>query len=348
MKGQLLFRDFRIWDGERFTRGDLLVVDGRIAAMGEALSAEGDTVIEGRGGILSAGLIDIHSHIKHLSDDRYGMPAEAATFPFGATAAVDATGCGMDYRYIERLSPDVEVWVEIPIQDNVPRLEYAQHRAAGYGGYTVGYKVYFAEGMGAKDARPMGEIFATADRPVMVHVTGSPVAMAEYLPLFRKGDVLTHSFHGGRFSALEDNFEAIRQAQARGVVIDLGMAGHVHTDLGILRAAAERGIFPDTISTDATIGSLNRRGGRYGLTLCMSVMRHMGMPEERVLAAVTGRAAAVVSRPWGRLAVGEAADLAVLDWDESGESGFAYGECVGRDGYACRMTVKNGVVVHRR
>lgn len=348
MTGQLLFRQFRIWDGKRFGFGDVLVKDGCIAAIGEDLSAQADIVFEDNGGILSAGLVDIHTHIKHLSDDRYGMPPESAAFPFGVTAAVDATGCGKDGAYMDLLPLDAGVWVEIPIRENRPMLEYAQHRIQRYGKYAVGYKVYFAEGMGSVDARPLGEIFSVVDRPVMVHVTGSPVPMAEYLPLFRKGDVLTHPFHGGRYTAAKDDFSVLQQAKERGVVIDLGMAGHVHTDLMILKAAADRGIFPDTISTDATIGSLNRRGGRYGLTLCMSVMRYMGMPEEEIMAAVTTRAAQAVSRPWGQLAVGKPADLAVLDWDESGASGFAYDAACNPHGYACRMTVKNGTIVYRR
>ena len=343
MSQSVLFRDFEIWDGEQFSRGSVLVEGERIAGMGQ-IEAAADTVFEGNGRLLTAGLVDIHTHFRYLSDDRYGLPAEAATFPFGVTAAVDATGMRGDAAYMDMLTPDVGVWVEIPIRDNQPMFEVARNRAAALGRYVVGYKVYFCGQ--ATDAHPLDEIFRRADRPVMVHTTGSPVPMAEYLPLFRAGDVLTHAFHGGVHTAAEVGFPSLCRAQERGVVIDLGMAGHVHTDLKILQQAAAWGLFPDTISSDAVIGSLNRRGGRYGLTLCMSVMRHLGMPRQMLMAAVTGRAAQVVGRDWGHLSVGGPADLAVLAVDDA--SGFDYPDLQGRAGFVCELTMKNGVVVHRR
>jgi N-acetylglucosamine-6-phosphate deacetylase len=62
----LLFRDVRIVKpGESITPGDVLVRDGRIVAVGPG-SSLGDTrdaiTIEGRGRLLSPGLIDVHTH----------------------------------------------------------------------------------------------------------------------------------------------------------------------------------------------------------------------------------------------------------------------------------------------
>ena len=345
MSLSMRFHDFEIWDGTAFSRGDVWVEDGKVQAIGE-VNERAEFEFEGNGGLLTAGMVDIHTHLRYLSDDRYGLPPEAATYPFGVTAAADATGMRGDASYIKKIEPKTCVWVEIPIRDNRPDFAVAAARAAGFGEYAVGYKVYFSKGMGAKDASPLAEIFRWADRPVMVHVTGSPVPMAEYLPLFRKGDVLTHAFHGGEHTAAQDGFAALRLAQERGVVIDLGMAGHAHTDLEILGQAAALGLFPDTVSTDAVIGSLNRRGGRYGLTLCMSVMQTLGMPRAALMAAVTTRAAQVLGRPWGRLTVGGAADLAVLDVDKTG--GFAYPGLAAEQGLTCWLTLRDGVVVHRR
>jgi imidazolonepropionase-like amidohydrolase len=53
-----------IGDGSRIDNGDVLVVDGRIAAVGAALSAPaGARVIDAQGRWVTPGLIDIHSHI---------------------------------------------------------------------------------------------------------------------------------------------------------------------------------------------------------------------------------------------------------------------------------------------
>src|SRR5687768_9425808 len=63
-----LIRNVRLVNpGREITTGDLLVRDGRIAALGEIPAASGDEAqhsetIEGRGRLLTPGLIDIHTH----------------------------------------------------------------------------------------------------------------------------------------------------------------------------------------------------------------------------------------------------------------------------------------------
>ena len=44
-------------------------------------------------------------------------------------------------------------------------------------------------------------------------------------------------FHGGINTCADDNFESIREAQKRGIVIDAGMAAYIHTDFGIFEDA---------------------------------------------------------------------------------------------------------------
>ena len=65
------------------------------------------------------------------------------------------------------------------------------------------------------------------------------------------------------------------------------MAGHVHTDFGVLKRAIDADCLPDTISTDITKASAYKRGGRYGMTMCMSIAKHLGMQEEDIFRAVT-------------------------------------------------------------
>lgn len=57
-----LFRNVRVFDGSRMlSPRDVLVMDGKIAAMGE-LKAAGATVVDGTGKTLLPGLIDSHTH----------------------------------------------------------------------------------------------------------------------------------------------------------------------------------------------------------------------------------------------------------------------------------------------
>ena len=204
------------------------------------------------------------------------------------------------------------------------------------------------------DVTPLREICDYAHRKglrVMVHCAHSPVSMAQILQTLSAGDILTHAFHGGKHTAAEDGFASMREAQARGVVIDVGFAGHVHTDFEVFRKAMQAGFVPNTISTDVTRLSSYVRGGRYGMTMCMSMARHMGMSEEDIFKAVTLSPAKALGKEteWGRLTVGGVADVTVLDHTQEGFdlTDKAGNRICADKGYRCVLTVLNGQVVFR-
>jgi imidazolonepropionase-like amidohydrolase len=79
---RFLIRDARIFDGRRVTgRGSVLVVDGRIAAVGSVAPPAGVRVHDGRGRTVLPGLIDCHVH----SFDGSGADA----LRFGVTTELD-------------------------------------------------------------------------------------------------------------------------------------------------------------------------------------------------------------------------------------------------------------------
>ena len=185
----------------------------------------------------------------------------------------------------------------------------------------------------------------------MVHSSNSPVHMAELLGALRKGDILTHAYHGGKNNVSEDGFECIKSAKSRGVIIDAGLAGYVHTDFKVFEDAISCGAVPDVISTDITRFSAYKRGGRYGMTMCMSIAKHLGMSEEDIFRAVTSAPAKALGKEneWGHLRVGRCADLAVFDYTNEG---FDLTDKAGNSirsevGYRCVLTVSNGEVVYK-
>ena len=77
MPASLLIRNARIVDGTGAPprNGDVSVVDGRIAAIGEGLGGEGE-VIDAAGRVLAPGFIDIHTHFDpQLCWDRLATPS---------------------------------------------------------------------------------------------------------------------------------------------------------------------------------------------------------------------------------------------------------------------------------
>ena len=346
--GKILIKNGKIWDGSTFFYGDILTEDKIITEIAPQISADATYTYDAQGLLVTPGLIDLHTHLKGVSCDKYGIAAESCCFPFGVTAAVDAGAELGDRAYLESLNVKNVVLVCTSIRENKARLDHVPELLKRYGDRAVGLKAYFSTPH-ATDLAPLQEIFDYAHSkglPLMVHCNGAPVSMAEFLELFKAGDILTHPFHGGNNTAAEDGYESLRKAQKRGVIIDAGFAGHVHTSFEVFRGAVEAGVQPDTISTDITRSSLFMRGGRYGMTMALSYARSAGMTEEDILKAVTTTPAKILGKPWGKLEVGGIADIAVLEY---GNEGFYIPkQDVQSDrGYRCLLTMADGDIVHR-
>jgi dihydroorotase len=108
----------------------------------------------------------------------------------------------------------------------------------------------------------------------------------------------------------------------------------------------KQGFYPDVISTDLHIGSMN--GGMKDILNTMSKFLNMGMPLEQVIRANTAKAAEVIKRPdLGHLTVGAEADIAVLNVLH-GRFGFVDvggGKMMGDRKLEGELTIKGGQVV---
>lgn len=351
----ILIKNGRVWDGERFWYADVLTDGKRIATIEPDICKEADFIYDATGKTVSAGLVDAHVHMRGISGERYGTQAEISCFPFGVTAAADAGGGRGDKALLDSFMLKNTVFVGVSFQNNHADFGEAEALLSRYGNKAIGLKVYFDTTISdVADITPLREVCAYARKRgllVMVHCSHSPTPMSDILNVLGKGDILTHAFHGGENNAAADGFGSMRQAQARGVVIDAGMAGYVHTDFGVLEGALKSGIVPDVISTDITRASAYKRGGRYGMTMCMNIAGTLGMREEDIFRAVTSNPARVLGKEaeWGYLREGRIADIAVLD-DTS--EGFDLTDKAGNhicntQGWRCVLTVSDGDVVYR-
>ena len=351
----ILIKNGRIWDGEQFAFGDVFIRDGIIERIAPQIREKADFSFDATDMLVTPGLVDAHIHIQGPEPDPYGINAEMCTIPFGATAAADAGGAHGDKTFAQAHLLKNVTFVTVPIRNNLPVFTRTEEKLRAYGDNAIGLKVYFDdENPQILDISPLQTICAYARErglKVMVHCTDSPTPMAQILETLAPGDILTHAFHGGRSTAAEDDFASMIAAQKRGIVIDTGFAGNVHTDFEIFRAAIAKGILPDTISTDITRASAYKRGGRYGLTMAMSMARTAGMEEADILRAVTVNPAKALGKAgaWGCLREGGCADVAVLCYTDEGFdlTDRAGNRLVSDQGYRCKLTVANGDVVYR-
>jgi dihydroorotase len=111
------------------------------------------------------------------------------------------------------------------------------------------------------------------------------------------------------------------------------------------RPALEQGFPPDTISTDLHRASMN--GGMKDMLNVMSKFLSLGMPIEEVIRASTSSAARAIRRKEiGHLAIGAAADVAILSIRE-GKFGFVDVEgkrSGGTQKLECELTLHAGKV----
>ena len=352
---RILIKNGRVWDGEQFLYADVLTVGKTVSKIAPSIFENADFIYNADGKTVSAGLVDAHVHMRGISIEKFGIQAEISCFPFGVTAAADAGGGRGDKSLLDSFMLKNLLFVGVTIRSNHIDLAKIEEDLARYGEKAIGLKLYFDTTVSeVSDITPLREACELArkkDLRVMVHCSHSPTKMSDILDTLSAGDILTHSFHGAENNAAEDQFESMRQAQKRGIVIDAGMAGHVHTDFGVLAKAIESGIIPNVISTDITKCSAYIRGGRYGMTMCMNIAKTLGMREEDIFRAVTSNSARALGKEneWGYLKVGRCADIAVFDYtnegfdltDRSGNRIF------NKDGYRCVLTVSDGEIVYR-
>lgn len=354
--GNILIKNGRVWDGNRFFYADVLTQDQTIVRIGENIAPVKNTyVFDATGMTVSAGLVDCHVHMLGTESDKFGISADLSTIPFGVTAAADAGGAHANRELVQNHLVKNVTFAKVLIKDDRADFTVTEKKLRLYGDEIIGIKVYFdAASDDVRTIAPLQQACAYArDKKllVMVHCSGSPTPMAEILETLSPGDILTHAFHGGSHTAADDGFIALRDAKERGIVIDAGFAGHIHTDFGVFRAAVAQGVLPDTISTDITRASAYKRGGRFGMTMCMSMARTAGMTEADIFRAVTSAPAKALGKDsqWGILKEGGCADIAVLEY---GNEPFSLTDKAGNiledtRGYRCKMTVAGGEVVWR-
>ncbi len=351
---RILIKNGRVWDGEKFFFADVLTEDKVIAKIEKNISDNVDFVFDATGKTVSAGLVDIHVHMKGIASEKFGIEPNMSSFPFGVTAVNNAGSSNGDKDLLDSFSVKNTVFVGVDIKNNHADFTVTKKLLQKYGDKAIGIKMYFDTAISeVSDITALKEICDYAREKglkVMVHCSNSPTTMAEIVNTLSVGDILTHIFHGGENSCCDNDFEAFKIAKQKGVVMDAGFAGHVHTNFANLEKSIKAGYLPDTISTDITRFSAYKRGGRYGMTMCMNIARKVGMSEEDIFKAVTSIPAKILGKEneWGYLKEGRCADISVFDFTDEG---FDLTDNVGNrirsdSGYRCILTVVDGEIVY--
>jgi dihydroorotase len=352
---------------------DVRVRDGLVAAVAPDVAADGDAVVDVSGMLVTPGLIDLHAHAFVGASD-FGPRTDDIARSTGVTTWIDggSSGAGTFEGMREWVTSRSRVrmlaflnisaiglaWLKI---GELNHLAYADVDAAvgaarDHADLIVGIKVRNQlEIVGDAGVEPLRRAVRAAEAiggRVMVHSTNPPVPMGELLALLRPGDIVSHFLHARGHGILDDNGQVrreVRAARERGIVFDVAH-GRNHVAFPVARAAVQQGFYPDTISSDLTMGGA--AGCVKDLPTTMAKFLNLGMPLPEVVRAVTATPARTLGRAGrlGTLAPGAVADIAVFSLERgSFDYEDAYGEhMTGTRRFVPQMTLRAGEMWWRR
>lgn len=377
----LLIKGGRVIDPANDLDGlyDVAIEDGYILEVAANIdTANAFQVIDATGLLVTPGIIDIHSHNFHgTEEDRYlansfaALPPDGFSFRAGVTTIVDVGGAGwrnfktFKKQTIDRSKTRVLAFINIVgagmaggafeqnLQDMDARLTALEANA--FKDHIVGVKVAHYFGPEWDPVERAVEAGRLANVPVMVDfgATEPPHSIETlFMEKLRPGDIFTHTFGHvpGRQPIV--NFSTgklepfIMKAQERGIIFDVGHGGgSFRFDQAI--PALEQGFKPNTISTDLHTGSMN--GGMKSMLNVMSKFINIGMSIPEVIHASTWKPAQAIARTeLGNLSKGSPADVAVLRVEE-GSFGFIDvrgWKYPGTRKFSCEVTIRDGAVVY--
>ena len=311
---------------------DIVVRDGKIAAIGENLEEEGLEIYDARGQWVSPGFIDIHVHCFPFAV--LGIEPDMLGLERGATTVLDAgtSGCN-NYEdcfenYIKTAKTKIFTLINVS-KEGLKELHELNdmnkidedtllHCIAKHRKNIVGIKARASGSvvgqMGLKPIVKAKEIADKAQLPLVVHVGNYPPALGEVLDILGENDVVTHAFHGKNGGILDEHGKVIKEAlvaRQRGVKFDIGH-GAASFSFVVFQKALKEGFDTDLISTD--LHKENYLGPVYNIMNVITKMVNCGESFENAITKVTSAPADHFKLDHlGHIRVGDIADLSIFE-----------------------------------
>lgn len=316
-------------------RKDILIKDGRIAAIEDTIGPSGGIeVLTLHGEYVAPGFIDIHTHV--YTGVSLGVPADRIGVDTGVTTVVDAgsAGPGNFEDFLERdiRTSRTRVFSAVhyaktgllnpPEADSEEKydLDLAAEIYQQYKEHIVAVKARASNSctgsLGIRSVRAGKELGRRLGLPMLVHIGNMPPLIDEVLDLMEQGDIITHAFHGKANNLFEHGRPkaAASAARSRGVLFDVGH-GKESFSFETARLAGTAGFEPDLVSTD--LHSKNIDGPVYSLSVTLDKMMALGYSLDWCVDAVTSRPAGYLNLTGlGRIACGSLADLTIFRLDD--------------------------------
>lgn len=351
---------------------DVAISKGKIVEVQKGINAAGaERVVDASGMMVIPGIIDIHVHCCHRIA-HIGIAPEFVCLAKGSTTVLDAGSTGelnfMGFRRYVIDASRTRIFALLNIE-SLGMIEFAVKNQRWPRLITGRDEVFInIDGAlemveknrdvilglkwahhGLEGLRLAREAADKAGCLLMAENHLQP----ESLKYLKKGDVVTHLFHGVRMEqhdGLLDEDAKVQpeffEARKRGVILDVGHGAGSFT-WRVAEEAFKQGVRPDTISTDLHV--MNFTGPVYDMPTTMSKFLFLGMSLDEVIKASTTKPSEVLGKQneIGTLRIGACADLTIFKLDE-GKFTFLDVEGNGRisrQKLTVTNVIKNGEVV---
>src|SRR5580700_147633 len=287
---------------------DVAISGDRIVAVEASIAADAAATIDARGKVVTAGLIDIHTHAGRSKE------GPSMCLQDGVTGWVDAGSGGADnidaVAAIARSAPQTgrclvniaRTGVVTPTGElhdiNAANVAMAKAAVERNLDVVVGVKARLSENVaGPNDLEALRRAQEAAlpfNLPVMIHIGQTVSPMRAILPLLKRGDVVTHMYAPAPNGILDDQgvlLPEVTAAHRRGVIFDFGNGVADHFDWPTVERAVKQGFWPDTFSTDWNV--MSKTTGVVDFPNVISKFIMFGMPLSQVVACATVNAARV-------------------------------------------------------
>lgn len=329
---------------------DVAVTDESITAIGKGLI--GRRTIDARGCVVTAGLVDLHTHVfRHGAD--FCLDADECGVRSGVTTAVDMGSSGawtfpaFKHYVIDAATTNLVGFINVTMIGSAggnrrgpdaflpqmcgPEAIAAMH--ARHPDKLRGIKTYVESGGVSRVGRGfLDKALEAAELtglPLYIH-TGELLAVDEsnrpapesvmpiVLSAARPGDLLGHAFSGrpdGVLGTDEKPSAELLAALDNGVLLDIGHG--LNFDFSVARRMLDAGVIPTVISSDvhgAFVGIADDSVCDWSLVGTMSKLWTLGIALPEIIAATTLRPARVLAMTdqIGTLAAGRVADITIL------------------------------------
>lgn len=358
---------------------DVAVNDGKIVLVAKNIDTKNAIqVINAKDMYVTPGLIDIHTHVfwgvepdHQYSNGNLAIQPDGFTFRNGVTTIVDAGSSGwrtfptFKAQTIDQSKTRVLAFLNIVGEGMRGGYEQNENDMDAKMSAIVARK-YKNNIVGIKLAHFEGNDWTPADRaveagkqaggiPVMVDFGGStpPLPLEElFMKHLRPGDIYTHCF--AQIKSREYIFDLqtnkikpfVWEAQKRGIMFDVGYGG-ISFSFSQAIPALKEGFYPNSISTDLHVGSMN--GSMKDMLTTMSKFLAMGMDIKSVISASTWNPAKEIKHEeLGNLSVGAGADIAILSIRKGKFGLYDYTgyKIDAEKRFECELTIRDGKIVY--